>query len=149
MKQEAEGSRGQALQREELPVKEVRRDRFARNRRGHSLSKRVRVLEKQVANIPALMTTIGSLQNRVSSLTCSLEAYNLLRNRFISAFKRDKLEKATDRDRRIIGAGNSWAHGGDAVFDAQLYEGQNGRRDFYAYKTLYGFLPETVQKICE
>ncbi|KAF8466208.1 hypothetical protein BDZ91DRAFT_816757, partial [Kalaharituber pfeilii] len=66
---------------------------------------------------------------------------------FISTFKRDILENATDSDRRIIGAGNAWAHGGDAVVDAQLYRGAGGRRDFGAFKKLYGFPPETVERI--
>jgi hypothetical protein len=85
----------------------------------------------------------------VSGLTCSLNAYKLLRNRFISTFKRDKLGNATDRDRKIIEVGNSWAHGGDAVVDAQLYQDGNGRRDFLDFKKLYGLLPETVRGISE
>ena len=85
----------------------------------------------------------------MSSLTCSLDAYKLLRNRFISTFKRDKWENATDRDRKIIGVENSWAHGGDAVVDAQLYQDLNGRREFSAFKKLHRFVPEIVQRISE
>ena len=43
-----------------------------------------------------------------------------------------------DADRRIIGAGNAWAHGGDAVIDARLYEGTGGRRGFITFENLYG-----------
>lgn len=85
----------------------------------------------------------------MSGLTCSLDTYKLLRNRFISTYKRDKLENATDSDRKIIGVGNLWAHGGDAVVDAQLYQDRSGRCDFSVFKKLYGLLPETVQRISE
>ena len=33
------------------------------------------------------------------------------------------------------------------MVDAQLYRELDGRRDFSAFKMLYGFLPETVQRI--
>jgi len=71
------------------------------NRHGLSLIdllERVRVLEQQVAELPALKVKVTSLENRVLNLTNSLYAYKLLRNRFISTFKRDKLENATDED---------------------------------------------------
>ena len=85
---------------------------------------------------------VGSLGERVSSLTTSLDAYKLLRNRFISTFKRDKLGTA---------GGNAWAHGGDAVVDAMLYRGQgpHSRRDLLAYKRLYGFYPLVVLGISQ
>lgn len=82
---------------------------------------------------------IASLEGRVGSLTSSLDAYKLQRNRFISTFKRDKLNIA---DRRIIAAGNALVHGGDAVVDASLYSStdKDGRRDAVAYKRLYGMV---------
>ena len=52
---------------------------------------------------------VDLLEDRVSSLTSSLEAYKLLRQRFISVYKRDKLGNATDADRRAIGDGNARA----------------------------------------
>ncbi|KAF8246111.1 hypothetical protein K440DRAFT_500655, partial [Wilcoxina mikolae CBS 423.85] len=150
MKRDAKDALEQALQEEEFHAEDMRGNPFVGNRRGLDLAglpERVRVLEQQVAEIPSLKIKIGSLEDRVSSLTISLDAYKLLRNRFISTFKRDKLGKATDGDRKIIGVGNSWAHGGDAVVDAQLYQDLDGRRDYSAFKKLYGFLPETVQRI--
>lgn len=83
----------------------------------------------------------------MSSLTLSLDAYKLLRNRFISTFKRDKLGNMNDADKRIIGVGNAWAHGGDVVVDAQLYEGTGGRRDFTAFEKLYGMSAGDVRLI--
>ena len=80
------------------------------------------------------------------SLTISLDAYKLLRNRFISKFKRDKLANATEADRRIIAEGSP--HGGDAIADAELYhQGMTGRRDFQAFKKLYGMDPSIVLRI--
>jgi hypothetical protein len=82
--------------------------------------------------------TILSLQDRVSSLIISLDAYKPLRNRFISVYKRDKLNNATDADKRIIGVGNAWARGDEAVVDAMLYSstGPDGRCDAVTYKPL-------------
>jgi hypothetical protein len=98
-----------------------------------------------------LKIKVVSLEDRVSSLTMSLAAYKILRNRFISTFKRDKLANATEVDRKIIAAGNGWAHGGDAVVDAQLYISatRESRRDFSAYKKLYGISPLTVVVLSE
>jgi hypothetical protein len=56
-----------------------------------------------------------------------------------------------DADHRLIGAGNSWAHGGDAVVDASLYSslGSDRRRDASVYKRLYGMDPARVLLISE
>ena len=96
--------------------------------------------------IVALETEVGSQGERVSSLTISLEEYKLLRNRFISTFKRDKLRNATDADIRLIAEGNASAHGGDAVADAMLYQ-THRRRDRSAYEQLYGMDPGAVLAI--
>ena len=66
---------------------------------------------------------IASLEDRVKSPSQSLQNYKLVRGRFISTFKRDVLGTATDAGREIIRGGNTWAHGGDAIVDAQLNEG--------------------------
>ena len=65
---------------------------------------------------------IASLEDRVQSPSQSLQNYKLVRSRFISTFKRDVLGTATDAGREIVRGGNTWAHGGDAIADAQLYE---------------------------
>ncbi|KAG0133429.1 hypothetical protein HOY82DRAFT_482822 [Tuber indicum] len=72
-----------------------------------------------------------------------------LRNRFLSTFKRDVLKCSTAQDRTLISEGNECAHGGDAKVDARLYRGPNGRRDVYAFETLYGLSSETVERIAE
>ncbi|KAF8246400.1 hypothetical protein K440DRAFT_662155 [Wilcoxina mikolae CBS 423.85] len=160
MKEDAKSAFRKALDEEDLHVEEVRGKLFVGNRRGLNLAElmpRVRVLEEEVATqkeeiatqkeeIILLKIKVVSLEDRVSSLTMSLHAYKLLRNRFISTFKRDKLANATEVDRKIIASGNGWAHGGDAVVDAQLYksETREGRRDFEAYEKLYGITPLIV-----
>ncbi|KAH8148469.1 uncharacterized protein LAJ45_07572 [Morchella importuna] len=58
-----------------------------------------------------------------------------------ATFKGDKLANVTD------GAGNAWAHGGDAVVDASLYRGSERRRDPSAYERLYGMDPLRVLSI--
>ena len=116
-----------------------------------SLLIRVRALEEEVTSQKEKITShkikISSLEDRVRSLTISLDAYKLLRNRFISTFKRDKLANATEADRRIIAEGSGWVHGGDAIVDAELYQGMAGRRDFQVFKKLYGMDPSIVLRI--
>jgi hypothetical protein len=137
MKRDAKDALEQALNKEELHVEEVCSESFVRNRRGFSFAKRIRTLERLVDEIPSLQNSVASievktashevktaalevktallkvkkvsLEDRVGSVTSSLDAYQLLRNRFISTFKPDKLGKATDKDRSIIGVVNSWA----------------------------------------
>jgi len=91
-------SLGEALNEGEFYAEEIRDHLFVGNRRGldlASLSIRFRVLEEEVTSQKVEITShkikISSLEGRVRSLTISLDAYKLLRNRFISTFKRDKL----------------------------------------------------------
>ncbi|KAG0137735.1 hypothetical protein HOY82DRAFT_477327 [Tuber indicum] len=72
-----------------------------------------------------------------------------LRNRFISTFKRDVLKCGTAQDKTLISEGNEYAHGGDAKADARLYSGPSCRKDVYAFETLYGVSPETVENTAE
>jgi len=70
----------QATQEEELHVKDLRGELFVANRRGLRLAENVGVVEQQfariislqqqIAEIPLLKIKIGSLKDRVSSLTC-------------------------------------------------------------------------------
>jgi len=127
------------------------------NRRGLNLAVRSeehdRTMAAMVKKIAIQDTTIATLKRektfleaQVRDLTASLVAYKTLRNRFISTYKRDVLNNATEDDRRIITAGNSWAHGGDAVVDASLYrlKGPGARSDDPAYVALYGVSPTIV-----
>ena len=155
MERDAKGALEQALQEEGLHVGDVRGELFVGNRCGLSIATRLCTLERQVDEIPSLKNRVSSLEvknasleDRVSSLTSSLDAYKLQRNRFISTFKRDKLGNETDRDRRIIGAGDPLVHGGDAVVDAQLYQCRE-RRDFNSFKKLYGIFPMNIPMISE
>lgn len=92
---------------------------------------------------------IASLEQRVQCLSKSLHQYKRVRSRFISTYERDVLKNADDADRDIIRDGNMWAHGGDAIMDAQLYDGLGGRRDSAVYKKLYGLDPKWVLEISE
>ncbi|KAG0130092.1 hypothetical protein HOY82DRAFT_540281 [Tuber indicum] len=129
-----------------------------------SLPGRMKVLESKIVTLEAKNTTleaknasltsdvashasqIDSLQSQVGDLTLSLEAYTILRHRFICTFKRDKFGGYTDDDKIFIGDGNDTAHGGDAIADARLYTGSKPRRDYTAYKKLYGFPPQVVRE---
>lgn len=63
------------------------------------LQQKVISLEKIITSLQKLATSqaekIASLEGHVSNLTSSLGGYNLLRNRLISTFKRDKLGDIT------------------------------------------------------
>ena len=149
MKVSAKDALGQALLEEELHVEDVRGELVVANRRGLSLAglpARVDAFTDEVTAQRAKIASLEdeataqrakstSLEDRVAGPTSSLEAYKLLRNRFISTFKRDKLPNETEADKRIIAKGNGWAHGGDAVVDAGLYQGVGGRRDNMAFKS--------------
>ena len=153
MESAAKDALGGALEAKALSVEDVGGKPFVGNRRSPEfagLAERTRVLEEQAQisqeRIVTLEIDVGSLGERVSSLTTSLDTYKFLRNRFISTFKRYKLGNATAADKRLIAEGNASAHGGDAVVDAMLYQTQttNSRRDPSAYKRLYGFNPLVV-----
>ena len=80
MKLDAKDALGQAPQEEELHFKDLRGELSVANRRGLRLSGGVGVvgqqfarfisLQQQFAENPLLKTKIGSLKDRVSSLTC-------------------------------------------------------------------------------
>ena len=89
---------------------------------------------------------LDSLEKSVYKMAASMSTYRDLRSRFLSAFKRDKLDTATKADLSIAGEGPV-PRGGDATIDAMLYEGTSGRRDFITFWKLYGLGPETVLKI--
>jgi hypothetical protein len=129
MNRDAKDALEQAVNEEELHVEEVRSESFVGNHRGFSFAKRLRTLERLVDEIlshknrvvslgvktaslevktASLNAKTASLEDRVGSVASSPGAYKPLRNRFISTSKRDKLRKATDKDRNIIGVVNSW-----------------------------------------
>ncbi|KAL1848769.1 hypothetical protein Plec18170_007780 [Paecilomyces lecythidis] len=76
-----------------------------------------------------------------------------LRHRFLSMFKRDKmnhenpLNTLTLPDNFWISEGNQTVHGGDCRKDAELYYPTGARQDFNVYTELYGFHPGVVRSI--
>jgi hypothetical protein len=88
-----------------------------------------------------------SAKSRIINIEESLGYYKVLRNRFISTFKRDKLFNATLADQCLIGDGNVWAHEGNASRDAELYDSVGGRTDVAIYETLYGLHPAVVKTL--
>ncbi|RPA92051.1 hypothetical protein L873DRAFT_1818402 [Choiromyces venosus 120613-1] len=149
------------LQEGEHEVQKVRGEPFVGNRRGRGLTgigERIRALEEKTSaleerasarnlRLSALKDEVNLLWDDVSTLKLCVPEYSRVRNRFISTFKRDKLNNATESDIYIIQEGNTMAHEGDAAVDALLYEGLNGRRDPSAFKELYGMHPADVVKI--
>ncbi|RPA89136.1 hypothetical protein L873DRAFT_1832076 [Choiromyces venosus 120613-1] len=145
MKNEAKDALGQALQDEELKVEKVRGEHFISNRHGLgfagvSNSTRGEQESSSGRGESALENEVKFLKGYSSILKLSIGEYCHVWNRFISTFKRDKLNNAT---------GNTTAHGGDAIVDALLYEGLNGRCDPSTFNELYGLHPGDVLKITD
>jgi hypothetical protein len=91
MKRDAKDALGQALEQEELHVEDVRGELFVGNRRGLNLAglpKRVHALEDRISSLETKNVSLEnknvSLEDRMRSVTSSLNAYKLLRSRFIS-----------------------------------------------------------------
>ncbi|RPA91752.1 hypothetical protein L873DRAFT_1867002 [Choiromyces venosus 120613-1] len=149
------------MKKGELKVQKVRGEPFVCNRWGLDLAgleECVGVLEEKTSALEerasahklrqcALKDEVNLLWDDVFTLTLCVPEYSRIRNRFISTFKRDKLNNATESDIDSIQEGNIMAHEGDAAVDALLYEGLNGRRDPSAFKELYGMHPADVVKI--
>ena len=96
------------------------------------------LLEKKIADHEK---KIAGLETQVVHLQKTTGSYSSIRNRFLSTYKRDKLGTATDDDYKLIRAGSAWAHEGDAVRDAELYDVIGGRADTGVYRKLYGLDP--------
>jgi len=153
MQEDARDVLQEALATEELHVENVMGELFVGNLAGLSYANykvdQAALRARVDIKIASQDFKIASLEDSVSGLKSSLGAYKILRNRFISTFKRDKLGTATEAERRTITEGNGWAHGGDAAVDALLYEGVGGRRDIVAFEKLYGMSPGDVRMISE
>jgi hypothetical protein len=103
------------------------------NRRGLNIA---RELSEMKLSINRQNLTIASLENRVASLTLVSEEYNLLRQRFLSTYKRE-VGKCTKKDWVIIQEGNAVAHGGDDIADSRLYL-KSKRLNSEIFRELYG-----------
>jgi len=93
--------------------------------------------------------TVRSQEERLRYLLRSDDCYKEVRNRYLSTFKRDSLKTHTTTDQEIINSGNLTAHWGDTVVDASLYTEPNGRTDIEVFRSLYGILPDKMEKIGE
>jgi hypothetical protein len=107
--------------------------------------------QERLSNVEKRLTDVtkrlSDIEARIVSLEESVGFYGILRNRFLSTFKRDKLKNATPADIRLIADGKVWAHKGNASRDADLYQSVGGRTDFSTYKALYGLHPAVVREI--
>jgi len=92
---------------------------------------------------------LRSQEERLRYLFRSDDCYKEVRNHYLSTFKRDSLKTHTTTNQEIINSGNLTAHWGDAVVDASLYTEPNGRTDIEVFRSLYGILPDKMEKIGE
>ncbi|RPA88926.1 hypothetical protein L873DRAFT_1784662 [Choiromyces venosus 120613-1] len=104
-------------------------------------------LKGKMAAHKAELDLVDSRQEeRLRYLLRSDDCYKLVRNRYLSTFKRDDLGTHTKTDQEIIENGNLTAHWGDAIDDSSLYTQPNGRTDVEVFQRLYGVLPENMER---
>ena len=153
----------QAPESEDLGVRVVRGEVYVRNSSGLDLDdmkERLRIVEQNVADKREKAADerkkaaderekMSRLEQQVLTLRLAGQDYRRVRNRFISTFKRDKLQHITPGDTQIITQGSFIVHGGDASVDASLYEGPGARLDHNTFIALYGLDPYDVRNICE
>jgi len=176
-KEEAKDALEKALRDEDLYIENVRGELFIGNHGGLDLARvsaEVRAVKDEIASrrdefLEKLTTQkdeflekltsqkdqlsqheheITQLRNQVLGLTGLPGNYMLVRDRFISTFKR-KLQTADATDHDIIKEGNMAAHGGHAIIDATLYTSLNKRSDIKIFKMLYGLEPSQVSGLGE
>ena len=138
------------LDEEGLTMHERDSGKFAANDKGKSIFDRLLALERdrkadqqaisalrraQLADreeILALKATLAIHETRTAG-----DEYTDIRSRFLSCYKR-RLGLHDGEDMLIIAAGNAAALGGDALFDASLF--QSGvRSDYNTFLGVYGF----------
>lgn len=90
---------------------------------------------------------IKMLQDRLSHMSRQMDLHGILRNRFISAYKRDELDSKELSDKAAVEKGNEKVHSGNAVLDAYLFQPCGSRDDVDAYKSLYGLAPSEILDI--
>ncbi|CUS15718.1 unnamed protein product [Tuber aestivum] len=161
MKRGAKDALGQALQEEELHLKEMRGEFFVPNDRGLGLAglpALLRAVEERFISVQEEIVTMRremvsreqTFTNEITELRVLSHGYLLVRDRFIATFRRDKLNRRNRRDTKVIAKGNITAHGGDATVDATLYSIPGGpvrRQDAGTFVQLYGLHPHLVSEI--
>lgn len=109
------------------------------NRRGLNLATELSGIRQDITSLKRGKIKqdlkIESLEGQVFGLKLISKEYDLLRQRFLSMYKR-KVNKSTKKD-LIIQTGNAVAHGGGANADAKLYL-SSLRRDTEVYREFYG-----------
>lgn len=85
------------------------------------------------AKVPMSTEKVARLEDAVGWL--GLEKLKT-QNRFISTYRRDKLQNATHTDLHFIASGNRIAHGGNSIRDCDLYDPPHGRTNHFTASTL-------------
>ena len=80
---------------------------------------------------------MSTTKAEMTTLKQESDAYLAIRNRFFTTFRRDILHSVLEKDKTTIPEGNNFAHGGDFLVDAKLYE-KTYRVDDDVFIRLYG-----------
>jgi hypothetical protein len=119
--------------------------RYAEGRlQTETMQQQLSSVQQRLSSIQQQMKTERvSLLNRIDNLEEGSTTLRAMRDRFLSIYKRDKLLRPlNDYDCDCISAGHVIAHGGNAKYDATLYD--SGRTDYSVYIELYGLHPTVV-----
>lgn len=158
---DAKGALLKALEHEMLLVKDIRGQAFVANEEAVKyaeakmdmidiqprLDDKNDKLSKANNQRNAKDKQIKMLQDRLNHMSRQMDLHEILRNRFISAYKRDELDSKEISDKTAVEKGNEKVHSGDAVLDAHLFQPGGSRDDVDAYKSLYGLTPSEVLDI--
>jgi hypothetical protein len=122
---------------------------FVGNIEGLSYARQAKESDSLQAQLSDVNNQLTNVTKRLVNLEESVGFYGILRNRFLSTFKRDKLQNATPADIGLVATGNVWAYEGNASRDADLYQLLGRRTDFSTYKALYGLHHSVARDIGE
>jgi len=158
MKQQAKDAFEHTIKEAGPEIKMERGELYVGNLCGLNMGEWLRTAKEEFAGmnaeIASLRTQVAQLNDNISTLNEDMSTlehasqdYKRVRGRFISMFKRDKLEILTPWDKAIIIGSNVSVHDGDAPVDALLYAGVGARSDAFAFEELYGIHPYDVMKI--
>ncbi len=119
-------------------IEEAKAHRTRQDKKMKALQEEFEMMKVEQA---AMKVKQAASDAEIRSLAAASEGYLLIRERFLSTFRRDILGDTSHQS--AIVAGNQAAHHGDAETDALLYE--KGRRsDRHLYYRIYGLAPEQI-----
>jgi len=143
---DAKSSLLNSLNSDQFIVHSVRGNTVIGNKRGVMYATANGDRVDQTDEIRTLKIRLVEVEKTIADLQKGSEGFENLRHRFISTYKRDKMqEELLPHEYNWIDDGNIAAHSGNCKYDANLYfRGNRPRKDFKVYNSIYGLPPGVV-----